>query len=149
MAENRLSSEPFQDRVITVTNASALVWSWHKFKCNLAKNSQAYFCIGIVKDNYLIGSVVYHRFRWPDVEMGIFTTDQSWCTRRVLRDIFSFAFKTMNCRRVTATADPANKAVLDFIERLGFAREGCLKNALPTGDMLILGMQKDECRWIK
>jgi hypothetical protein len=34
------------------------------------------------------------------------------------------------------------------LKRIGFVEEGRLRQALPHGDLLILGMTRQECRWI-
>lgn len=151
MAENRLPSHPANRHIVQpLWNADPIVWHWHCRHTGLIPaNTEAMICMGITKKDAIIGSVIYHRFRWPDIEIGIHTTDPGWCTKRILREIFSYPFLRLDCKRVTATTDPSKPEVCKFIERLGFVHEGRLRNALPHGDLLIMGMQRGQCRWIQ
>ena len=129
-------------------NADPVVWHWLKMTSGQHIEPATCMLMGVVKDDDIIGAVLYHRFRWPDIEMGIYTTDKSWCTRNILKSMFSYPFFQLGCARVTAVTDPSKPEVCKFIERLGFVREGRLRNALPHGDQIIFGMTRDECRWI-
>ena len=150
MAKNRLPVHPAEERLIQpLWNADPIVWRWHCEHVGVPYSiNQSVICMGIVKKDEIIGSVIYHRYRWPDIEIGIETTDPAWCNRRILKSIFDFPFNQLGCKRVTAITDPAKPAVCNFIERLGFVYEGRLRDSLPHGDSIILGMKRDECRWI-
>lgn len=129
-----------------------LVWRWH-----IAHTGQEYegirsvvAALGITKGSQFIGSVIYSRYRPPDVEIHIQTVDPHWCNRRVLKHIFSLPFNQFGCSRCTAQTDPANPAVVNFLERIGFVREGILRKASPAGtDLYIMGMLREECKWLK
>jgi len=150
MAENRLQSDTDQEHISMTWCCSELMWRWHCLKTGQKYNKNpAVKCAGILKNGEIIGSVIYHRFRWPDIEIGIETTDPAWCNRRILKEIFEYPLSTLNCKRVTATTDPSIPEVCQFLKRLGFVEEGRLRDALPHGDLLILGIKRDECRWVK
>lgn len=69
-------------------------------------------------------------------------------TRRFLRECFRYAFETCGVDRVTAQVDEDNEKALDLDRRLGFVDEGRIRKGKDGKDILILGMLRDECRWI-
>ena len=149
MVKNGLQSNADQKHITLIWGQSPIIWQWHCIKTNQdpGKNPGV-MCAGILKNGEIIGSVIYHRFRWPDIEIGIETSDPTWCNRRILKEIFNYPFNELECRRVTATTDPSKPEVCQFLKRIGFVEEGRLRDALPHGDILILGMKHDECKWV-
>lgn len=149
MAANRLSCRDSEKTIDILYGADKWVMAWHLYKTGqMHIKPDSYRAIGITLDDKLIASVLYTRYKWPDIEIGINTIDKRWCNRRTLRHIFSYPFNQLQCRRVTAVTDPATPAVCSFLNRIGFTQEGRLRHATPDGDLLILGMTRDECRWI-
>ena len=151
MATNRLQNEARHPTVELVYGADAFIWEWHCSQGKLVPQSYKITdaIIGIQIDGKIIGSVIYSRYRPPDIEIGIYTIDKRWCNKRVLSAIFDYPFNQLQCKRVTAQTDPANPAVCNFLKRIGFIEEGRLRQALPHGDALVLGMLRHECRWVK
>lgn len=83
------------------------------------------------------------------MEIHIHTTNKRWCNKRVLRHIFYYPFVQMRCRRVSIETDPANPAVVKFMERIGFVHEGVKrKSSDRETDMLQMGMLREECKWV-
>lgn len=149
MAENQSTRQGAGEPVKILYGKSHEIMAWHlnrtRQKIDRADN---YAALGITLDDKIIASVIYTRYVWPDVIIGIESTDPKWCNRRTLNHIFSYPFVQLDCRRVTAITDPATPAVCHFLERLGFVKEGRLQQALPQGDALILGMLRDTCMWV-
>lgn len=148
MAPDRLPSRSREENVIVLYGADRMVMEWHLLRIGQRAMPDSYSAIGISLGDKLIASVLYTRYRWPDVEIGIHTIDKRWCNRRTLRHIFHYPFVQLKCRRVTAATDPAKPAVCSFLKRIGFTIEGRLRDGLPEGDLLVLGMTRDECRWL-
>ena len=58
--------------------------------------------IGFTLGDRLIGGLIYHDCRMGhDVWWTIYTNDKHWCTRKILRFIFSVAFDYLGCRRIS------------------------------------------------
>ena len=51
-------------------------------------------------------------------------------------------------RRVTALVPAKNTAALRFDLHLGFKQEGVVRHALPDDDIIILGLLREDCRFI-
>ena len=72
-----------------------------------------------------------------------------WLTREFLSKMFEYPFVTLGVPRITATTDAANAAAVNWLEKLGFVKEGRMKKASNTGgDLLLFRMFREECRWL-
>ena len=74
----------------------------------------------------------------------------NWLSRTALSVFFSYPFEELGLRRITTLVEKKNRRARKLNEGLGFVREGCLRKGARNGDNLIVyGMLKDECRWLK
>lgn len=110
--------------------------------------------IGVVKDDRIIGGVLYTDYREiapgeHDIRMHC-AGEPGWLTRASIRVFFEYPFIQLRCIRVTAIVSKANRRARDLDERLGFKLEGCVKDGFGTGrDGLVFGMTRRNCRWIE
>lgn len=106
--------------------------------------------LGFFCGEKLIGGVVFGEYREKtDIWLTIYTTDKRWCSRKILKIIFNFAFNILSCRRINALISTDNFPSLYLAQRLGFQKEGMLRQYRENGqDVYILGMLKKECKFI-
>ena len=109
-----------------------------------------YITYGFFYNRKLAGALVFHDLRrHTDVWWTIYSIDKHWCTRKVLRLMFTIAFGKMDCRRISVLVSKSNRQSLDMVRRLGFKDEGLLRQCREDGeDCYILGMLRSECPWI-
>lgn len=105
--------------------------------------------IGIADDRGLIAGVVYNHFDPPDIRATIASTTPAWGSRTSLRAIFAYPFIQLGCGRITAVTESKNQPSQAFLCRLGFRQEGILRQRFTTGDAVIYGLLRDECRWLE
>ena len=72
----------------------------------------------------------------------------NWLRRAFLIASFMHPFVQWRLRRVTGLVPAKNKDALLFDLHLGFKQEGYLHQALPDDDLYVLGMLKENCRYI-
>lgn len=109
-----------------------------------------YTSLGIVRDGRIVAGVVYYDYRKTDMMMAVAASDPRWLSRSMLREIFDYPFRQMNCQRVSAVIDRRNKRARKLVEGVGFRMEGVLRKALKHNrDAILYGMTKDECKWIQ
>lgn len=72
----------------------------------------------------------------------------NWLRRAFLIASFMHPFVQWRLRRVTGLVPVKNKDALRFDLHLGFKQEGYLQHALPDDDLYVLGMLKENCRYI-
>lgn len=96
----------------------------------------------------LIGGVVYHNYDGSNIMADIAATSPRWCSRSTLKAIFDYPFVQLGCRRVTCKVSSGNKRSSRLAERLGFQREGLLREGGIGGeDAIIYGILKSERRY--
>lgn len=106
--------------------------------------------IGIFKGDKLIGGVLINDIRaGVDCWLTIYTSTPKWATRRVLRYVFGIVFNLIEARRCSVFISESNKKSLDMCLRLGFVKEGFLRQYRDNGEnCYVLGMLKRECIWL-
>ena len=90
---------------------------------------------------------------WTDTacEMHVASQDEGkfWLNKEFLYKAFWYPFVACNRQVVIAKVNSRDKNVLEFDKKLGFKEIGRIPNAYPESEMVILAMQKSECRWLK
>jgi RimJ/RimL family protein N-acetyltransferase len=105
--------------------------------------------IGLEEDGEPIAAVVYNQFSGADISMQVAAMPgRRWMTREFLRTVFRYPFVQLGCRRVSGFVPATNTDAQRFDEHIGFVREGLMREALETGeDVIVYGMLERECRW--
>ena len=84
-----------------------------------------------------------------DCWLTIYSTSERWATRRVMRYVFGIVFKMIEAERCSVFVSAENSKSLNMCLRLGFKQEGLLRKYRNYGqDCVVLGMLKNECKWI-
>ena len=132
-------------KIVTGTH----VVEWVAQKTNEFGNFGASVGIGLEKNGELIGGVVFNEYNGVNINIHV-ASDMSrrWLTKEFLWFIFYYAFEQAKVNRITALIGEGNTHALEFNQRVGFTYETRVKGADPTGDMLILGMFKEQCKWL-
>lgn len=106
--------------------------------------------LGLVDGDEVRAVVVYENFSAGNCNIHV-ASDESghWLTREFTVRAFAYPFMQCGLQRVTGLVPSQNVKALDFDLKLGFKPEGRMRNFLPNGDdMIILGMLREECRFI-
>jgi RimJ/RimL family protein N-acetyltransferase len=108
------------------------------------------YTFGICYGGRMVGGIIMNDYRKDlDVWLTIYSISPRWCSKSVLKYIFKTCFETLNCKRVNVFISKDNSKSLSLCERLGFVKEGLLRQYRENGqDCYILGMLKRECRWL-
>jgi RimJ/RimL family protein N-acetyltransferase len=98
----------------------------------------------------LVAGCWYEKWNGVNLHMHIAALpNKRWMSREFLRYCFHYPFVELGCKRVTGYVEASNLEARRFDEHLGFEVEATLKDAAPTGDVLVYVMWKDRCRWLK
>lgn len=106
-------------------------------------------CISSEKDGRLLGGVIFTGYTGVSIGLHCAGFDPKWVDRDLLWMAFHYPFVQLNCHKITATIPSGNLKALLFDRKLGFSEEARIKDATPDGDLIILSMRRDECRWLK
>lgn len=105
--------------------------------------------IGLAGDDDLRAVVVYDGFSACDCNMHVVSDGSGhWLTRAFLSVVFAHPFLQWRLRRVTGLVPARNTRALRFDIKLGFAYEGRCRHALPDDDIIVLGLLREQCRFI-
>jgi RimJ/RimL family protein N-acetyltransferase len=116
-------------------------------ECRLECELGPCITLGYEKEGKMLAVVAFHGFRKTSAEITIATTSPRWGAKLFLKEIFGYGFSNWN--RLTALIAIDNEESIRLVERLGFIREGTLRQSSDDGrDMHLYGMLKQECRWI-
>ena len=107
-------------------------------------------CLILEKDGDITAVAVYnHYYPKNSVEISIAAVGGRWLTRPFLATVFRIPFLDWELRRVGSSIAADNHKSIRFCEHLGFVREGCIRQAAPSGqDLLLYGLLKSECRYL-
>lgn len=105
--------------------------------------------IGVERDGEIYAGVLYDQSFGRSVCMHVATSGPSWLTKGFLRMVFDYPFNQLKVNKVIGLVDETNAAAIRFDRHLGFIEEGRLKDAGRFGDLLLLTMTREQCRWIQ
>jgi [ribosomal protein S5]-alanine N-acetyltransferase len=104
-------------------------------------------------DNVLIGSVTLHNLALAHhrAEIGYALDRAHWglgYMNETLMAVLAYAFEELHLHRIEADVDPRNSASIRTLERLGFQREGYLRERWQVGgeiqDALFFGLLRPD-----
>lgn len=97
----------------------------------------------------LLGGVIYEGCISNCIFMHQGGFEKNWLSPDMLWTVFHYPFVQLGLGLVCGTIPSSRQELLDFNLRLGFKVECKIKNAYKDGDLIIMAMRKDECRWLK
>ena len=99
---------------------------------------------------YLQDGIVYSTYSGNDIVLSIALLNKRSISRRFIEEGFKYPFIQLNCARVTVMVARDNRASHEFVKRLGWKKEGVLREWFEDGqDAIVYGMLRRECRWIQ
>lgn len=111
-------------------------------------NPVADVVIARVEDEKLLGGVILRDWNGASILMHVAGFDPHWLTRDFLWICFHYPFVQLGCKKVLALVSSGNLHAIDFDKRIGFKEECRIKDADPGGDLVVLSMRREECRWL-
>jgi RimJ/RimL family protein N-acetyltransferase len=140
----------FQPKMDTADDATALI---ERTRTLAAERSVFHWGVARTEDDRVVGhATLFHLdVEQGRAEIGYSIVRDLWgrgLGRRAVGLLVGFAFDTLELRRVEADVDPRNEASLRLVERLGFVREGYLRERWLLGgeiqDAVLFGLLRRE-----
>lgn len=107
------------------------------------------FGIGWEKNGELVAGVLYDCCTGRSVQMHVAAIGKNWMVREYLRICFDYPFNQLKVNKVVGLVDSTNLDALRFDRHLGFVDEAVIKDAGKYGDLHILTMTRDQCRFLR
>ena len=105
-------------------------------------------CIGNELSGELRAVVVYCGFGGKSCVMHIASEGSHWMTKGFLKIAFEYPFKNMGLKVILATISGKNEKSLRLSRHLGFQEVATIADAHNDGDLVILKMRSEDCKWI-
>lgn len=124
--------------------------AWIMERCGGVFNDKIDHVVALHRDGKLCGGLVYTGFLGGSIQMHAAGDETNWPNRDFLWLIFDYAFNQLGVCKVIGLVAATNIRALDVDLRLGWRIEAVIRRALWGGeDLLVLGMVKEDCRWLK
>lgn len=108
-----------------------------------------YYAMGAERDGDLVaGIVIDHVLEGANGFAHITITKPGKDLHALLRAFFDYAFNQCNLKRVTGMCPSVWPKVLAFDKKIGFEEEFVIKDGFPGGDMVVLVMRPETCKWL-
>ena len=107
-------------------------------------------CIGLEKDGQLVAGVIFDQYNGRSACMHVASDGtRQWMTRQYLMVCFDYPFNQLKLNKLIGLVDSTNTDALRFDKNLGFVEEAVIKDAGKHGDLHILTMTRQQCRFLK
>lgn len=103
----------------------------------------------VMKMEHVGVGIAYNCFVGRTAAIHIVVQDRTCFTRHVLRELFDYAFNTCGLNFLYAPVDSQNLSAVEFVPRVGFREVNRISQGGIDGDLIMFGMTKQECRWLK
>jgi len=104
--------------------------------------------IGQVKDDQVVAVVAYYAFLPNACSMHIGSVGEHWMSKDLLWACFDYPFNKLEKKVILATLDAANEEAVRLNRHLGFQDKCVINDAHENGDLLIMTMKREDCKWL-
>ena len=106
-------------------------------------------CIGQEKDGKLIAVVGYNSFLPDSCQIHVASTDVYWLSKDLLFAIFDYPFNKLKVKVIIAPICKDNVKSLNLCRKLGFEQVADIPYGHPDGDLIIVTMKRNQCKWLQ
>lgn len=106
--------------------------------------------ISRVENGELLGGVIYENYTGPggSIEAHIASLAPRWLNRDFLFIMFDYPFRQLDCKQAFVRVAANNEKSLHWCHSLGFKEYVRIEDVFPDGDMILLRMKREECRFL-
>lgn len=134
------------EQIIVDKDGAYIDWAAKRIGVNFRSDAKA---IARLQGDQIRAVTVYDNFSPCDCSMHIAADGKPMPWSKTFIEIcFEYPFVQCGFKRVTGLVAASNKRALEIDRKFGFVYEGTCRDALPDGDLIVLGMLRNECRFI-
>jgi RimJ/RimL family protein N-acetyltransferase len=105
--------------------------------------------LGHIKDGEVKWAAIYDNYEKASIQVHLAISDPKVVTRQAISEVFEYPFYQLRVKKLIGIVNSQNASALAFDLRLGFEVEAVIKDAYDMGDMYILSMTQEQCRWLR
>lgn len=95
-----------------------------------------------------IACALYESCNGVSVAVHLAGIGKRWMTREYLWFCFHYPFEQLGVNKLIGLVESDNADAIRLNKHFGYIIEATLKDAAPKGDLLIMTMTKDQCKWL-
>ena len=141
---------PIRDRwiplIVTSPDFTHEIRSWMEGRDYIPEGFIATSFIGDVTNGQLRSAVAYGGYNGAMVEATIAVER---IHKEMLWYMFHYPFVQLGVNKVVCRIDSSNEKSINLAKKLGFKYECILHDCSPDGDLHIVSLTKDECRYLR
>jgi len=111
-------------------------------------NSMSETVISRSEHKKLYGGCIYSDYTGTSVCMHISGFTPTWINRDMIVVCFRYAFLQLQSKVIIGRVASTNLKALKLDKHLGFTEICKIRDAVPNGDIIILEMRKEDCKWL-
>ena len=105
-------------------------------------------CIGQEIDGEIGAVIAYTNFQEKSCCMHVAAIAPNWISKDLLWASFDYPFNKAKVKVILAAVSSNNDEALKLNRHLGFVDKAYIEDAHVDGDLVILAMRRENCRWI-
>ena len=133
-------------QIVTENQSYLREWLSEVGKYDYSQNTA---CIGQEKDGKLIAVVGYNSFLPNSCQMHIASTDVLWPTKDFLFAVFDYPFNKLKVKVIIAPICKGNVKPFNMCRKLGFEQVADIPYGHPDGDLIVVAMKRNQCKWLQ
>ena len=102
--------------------------------------------IGLKRNDKLIAGVIYEH--WTGSSFVCHIAFMGRLTREFIAAVFQYPFLQCGASKLIAPIDSSNLKALGLVGNMGFVEEGRISGGYPDGDIVLLTLSKESCRFL-
>jgi len=125
-------------------------WAWKLMGCGVW-SPVGKSALGELNDNGTPKwAVIYDHYEEDgSIQLHIAIGNPKYVTRQAISAVFEYAFYQLGVKKVLGIINSENDSALTFDLRLGFKLEYIIEDVYKRGNMYILSMTREQCRWLR
>lgn len=123
-------------------------WAW-KLMGASCWSPEGRTALGYVEDGEPKWAMIYDHYEKNSIQMHVAGDHPKYWSRRALQAVFEYPFYQLRVKKVIGIVNSENTRALSIHLRLGWQMEAVVKDVYDMGDMYILSMTQEQCRWLR
>lgn len=132
-------------KVVTDNQEYLKLWLSESLGGDLPDNTQ---CIGQEIDGEVKAVAGYAAFKGKSCNFSLASNGSNWMNKDFLWAMFDYPFNKLNLKVIIATIAGNNDKSLKLSRHLGFKEIASIADAHQDGDLVIMIMKRENCKWL-
>lgn len=118
-------------------------------KAGAVYNAAVDKCVARIEKGELYGGVIYQAYTGASMSIHMAGFRPNWSSRDMIWVAFHYPFVQLGVKKLFGQVGTHKPEVLKIDLQLGFKIEAVIKDVYPEGDMTLLSMYKEDCKWLR